>query len=462
MAAPSRTVSRPLPIPATVLAAGAAAIYFAYAWARWTTLKSSAFDLAYFDQVVWNASRGHGFSSSFAQYPFFGQHFSPALAALVPLYAIHPSPLWLLAAQSIALGAAMAPLFMLARTWLDATSAAIACVSFGVQLFVIRAVNYDFHTEVLAIPFVFWAVLGAVRSSRAGDFALVLAGIAPMLCKEDGALVSLGIGFLGWAIFRRRAGLVLMALALAYGLLITIAVMPAIRGGRPGDLIGRYDYLGSSVPGILLGLVQRPDLAVHHLLSPGPLLAVALLLGGIALLPLARPVAAVAAVPALVFALLSQKWQQETLLDQYGVQAGPLIFVAALLGWARLRPLIPKISRAHGAHVLRGALAISAVATLALGAPELGLGSWDAGHDAQSLAGLLPPNASVDASSGLLPLLAERDSIGVLPAYQREWVAIDASTTDAVILSRLPGDGYTMAGSWGRLSLWHRTNGAPN
>ena len=454
MVARSRPLTWPLPIPATVLAAGATVFYLAYAWARWTTLKSSAFDLAYFDQVVWNASRGHGFSSSFAPYPFFGQHFSPALAALVPFYAIHSSPLWLLAAQSFALGAAMVPLFLLSRAWLDATSAVIVCVAFGVQVFVVRAVNYDFHTEVLAVPFVFWAVLGAARSSRAGDLALVLAGVAPLLCKEDGALVSLGIGFLGWAIFRRRAGLVLMSLALAYGLIITIAVMPAIRSGQPGDLIGRYDYLGSSVPGILLGLVQRPDLAVQHVLNPGPLLAAALLLGGVAFLPLARPLAAIAAAPALVFALLSQKWQQETLLDQYGVQVGPLIFVAALLGWARLQRLIHRAP----ARAFRAALATAAALALALGAPALGLGSWEAGQDARSLVSLVPSNASVDASSDLLPLLAERDSIGVLPTYQREWVALDASTPDGVLIPKLPADGYEMAGSWGRLSLWHRTN----
>jgi len=159
--------------------------FAAYAFARWATLRSSALDLAYFDQVVWNAARGHGFISSFAPYPFFGQHFSPALALLVPLYWIHPSPLWLLGAQSLALGSAVVPLYLLARTWLDHRSSMGACVAYTAQLFVLRAVGYDFHTEALAVPFVFLAVLGAARATVAGDRVLFFAGLAPLLSKED-------------------------------------------------------------------------------------------------------------------------------------------------------------------------------------------------------------------------------------------------------------------------------------
>jgi uncharacterized membrane protein len=422
---------------------------FAYGALRWATLKSSAFDLAYFDQVVWNASRGHGFVSSFAPYPFFGQHFSPALALFVPLYLIHPSPLWLLGAQSLALGAALVPLYLLAHSWLDEMSAAIACIAFAFQLFVLRAVNNDFHTEVLAVPFVFWAVLGAVRASRSGDMTLLLAGIVPTLCKEDGALASLGIGFLAWAVFRRRAGVGLMALALVYGLVVTAFVMPAIRGGQAQDLIGRYDYLGSSVPAILASLITHPSLALTHLFSPGPLLAVALLLGGVAFLPILRPVALLAALPALVFALLSQKWAQETLLDQYGIQAGSLVFVAALLGWARLQAWTRR------AKLAWPVFACATVVALALATPSIALGSLQTACNAQMLASEVPPDASVAGSSDLLPLLAERNSIAVAGPAQSEWAAVNLST-DAGTLAALPGEGYVRVGSWGNLSLWHR------
>src|SRR5260370_4486757 len=149
----------------------------------------------------------------------------------------------------------------------------VACVAYIAQLFVLRAVGYDFHTEALAVPFVFLAVLGAARASHAGDGVLLLAGVAPMLCKEDGALVSLGLGFLAWAVMHRRAGLVLMATSAVYGLVLTVVIMPAIRGGQPGDLITRHTHLPSSVPRRLLPHLTLPHPLPSRPLRPGPLYA---------------------------------------------------------------------------------------------------------------------------------------------------------------------------------------------
>jgi uncharacterized membrane protein len=443
-----------LPIPAIGLAVAVTLLFFGYAFARWVTLQSSAFDLAYFDQVVWNASRGHGFVSSFTPYPFFGQHFSPALALLVPLYWIHPSPLWLLGAQSVALGAAIVPLYLFARTWLSHRAALMACAVYAAQPFVIRAVGYDFHTEALAVPFMFAAVLGAVRASRSGDLVVVLAGSAPMLVKEDGALVSLGIGFLALTVFRRRAGLVLGALALVYGLAVTTVVMPAIRAGQPGDLVHRYAYLGSSVPQILLGLVSHPWIAALHVLRPGPLSAVALMLGAVAFMPLARPLALAAALPSAVFELLSAHLQQSTLLDQYGLQPGPLVFVAAILGWVRISPALA--AWAHWPAATRYAPALLAVIlpALLLAAPVPGLGPLDSGRDALALASAVPPDVPVAASNGLATMLAERPSIAVLPAHEEGWLAVDGSAETAEFMSGLPRQGYVEVGRWGVMSLW--------
>ncbi|MHB8611961.1 MAG: DUF2079 domain-containing protein [Candidatus Dormibacteraceae bacterium] len=439
-----------MPLPALGLAAVVVVAFAGYASARWATLQSSAFDLAYFDQVAWNAADGRGFISSFAPYPFFGQHFSPALGLLVPFYWIHPSPLWLLGAQSLALGAAVVPLFLLARTWLDHRASMVACAAYVAQLFVLRAVSYDFHTEALAVPFVFLAVLGAARASAAGDGLLLLAGVAPMLGKEDGALVSLGIGFLAWALLRRRAGLVLMTISIVYGVVVTTMVMPAIRGGQPGDLIDRYAYLGSSVPGVLLGLATHPQVALLHVFSPGPLIAVAVLLGGVGFLPLARPLAAVAAAPPLMLELLSSHHPQSTLLDQYGLQPGPLLFIAALLGWTR-------IARSRRLKTLPpAALLAGTVLALGVAGQAPALGSWSTGVAARTLAGEVPADASVGASSAFATVVAERANISLLPTSAAEWLAVDGSAVSTEFVTGLPARGYVLVDRRGPLSLWRR------
>jgi uncharacterized membrane protein len=422
-------------------------VFFAYEWWRWATLQSTAYDLAYFDQVVWNASQGHGFVSSFASYPFFGQHFSPALAALVPLYVVSPSPLWLLAAQSLALGAALAPVYKLAERLLGGRVAPLAGAAYVLQLFILRAVNFDFHTEALAVPFVFWAVLAAVRDQR---LVLLLAGLVPLLCKEDGALVSLGVGFLAWAVFKRRAGLVLMGVALIYGLVVMLVVMPFLRHGAPGDLFWRYGYLGQSAPAILTSLVTRPQLVIGHLLTPAPLGALTLILAGLGFLPLLRPLALAAALPALLLALLSTHVPQETLADHYGLQAGPLLFTAALLGWRRVRsPAIPGV-----------ALLVAAAFIALVWAPRPTLAGWDRAHDAATLAARIPPRDAVAASSQILPRLAHRSSISLFPNYDASWVLIDRTQTGPAEITALRSHGYVEADVAGDYSLWRRPSDA--
>jgi hypothetical protein len=261
---------------------------------------------------------------------------------------------------------------------------------------------------------------------------------------------------------RRRAGVALMVTAVVYGLVVAVVIMPAIRDGQPGDLIARYSYLGSSIPGVLVGLITHPQVATLHLLTPGPLKAVVVMLGGVAFLPLARPLAALAATPALLIELLSQHAQQSALLDQYGLQPGPLIFVAALLGWVRIssgliqsrdRFNIPWLTpgRRFGAVLLAGT-----ASALVVAAPIPALGSFDQGQAAQQLAGAVPPDASVAASSDLAPMLAERESIGVLPTLGRDWIAADASTEGSDVVAQLPGLGYVLVEQWGSLSVWRR------
>ncbi|MDB5065844.1 MAG: hypothetical protein JWM18_2278, partial [Chloroflexi bacterium] len=157
----------------------AVAALLAVATLRWATFHSAAYDLAFFDQVMWNASAGHGLRSSFVGYGFLGQHFEPALLLFVPLYRLHPSPLWLLGIQSLALGLAVVPLWALAREWLTTRRAAlVAGVAYLLQVGLARAAGFDFHTEALAVPFVFLALLGAARGSTA---LLLLAGAVPLL-----------------------------------------------------------------------------------------------------------------------------------------------------------------------------------------------------------------------------------------------------------------------------------------
>lgn len=441
----------------------AAAGLFAVAAIRWASFHSSAYDLAFFDQVVWNGAAGHGLRSTFVPYSFLGQHFEPALLLFEPLYRLHATPLWLLGAQSLALGLAAVPLWALALELLGSRRAAlVTALAYLLQVGVARAAGFDFHTESLAVPFVLLALLGAAR----GDTLLLLAaGAVPLLCKEDGALVAIGAGLLALILFRRRAGLLLAATSLAYGAVVTLVVMPRLRGGAPGDLIDRYRYLGATPGAVVRMLITSPQSWIGHLVSAPAGPALLLALAAVGLLPLLRPAALAACLPPLLLALVSADPFQAGLRLQYGLPAVPLLVAAALGGWGSRR----------GRRLGRGAPALllgGAAVTWLLAAPL----PWGPGPDPVDLGGLgraaavgrvldrIPAGAAVAATGDLLTHLAERPEIWELPAgVGVPWVAVDsrsrvsrqsrAAGYDAALAS-LPGRGYHRVAEADGVAVW--------
>lgn len=450
-------------VAATIVAAA----LFAVSWLRLAGFHSAAYDLAFFDQVVWNAAQGHGLHSSFLGYPFLGQHFEPALYLFVPLYRLHATPLWLLGAQSVALGGAILPLAALARHWLGGGWKTVAvCAAYVLQLGVARAAGFDFHTETLAVPFVFLALLGAAR----GDTRLfLLAGMAPLLCKEDGALLTLGVAALALLVHRRRVALLLGGAGLAAGAIVVLGVMPALRDGANGDLASRYAYLGTSAGSILLHVVTEPQVWLGHLLSSpaGPALLIAL--AAVGFLPLLRPLALLACVPALLLPLLSDDPYQAGLRLHYGIEATPLLLCAAMLGWQRMAATRRSLELPAPAALLGGALAT----WLALsplpgghGPDTVQLDGLERSASVDALLARIPAGDSVAASGDLLTHLAERPTIAEFPNRRpAQWVVLDGEGTVstqslaagyAAARARLTERGYVLVASDAGVTLWRR------
>src|SRR5262245_34315143 len=70
--------------------------YYAFRIADW--------DTGIYSNVLWNLVRGNWFYSDVLNRNHLGEHFSPIIAVFAPFFLIYPSPLWLLAAQGLAVG----------------------------------------------------------------------------------------------------------------------------------------------------------------------------------------------------------------------------------------------------------------------------------------------------------------------------------------------------------------------
>ncbi len=151
---------------------------------------TSIFDLALFENLLWSSLHGsHGMTLG---EPYFGVHFEPILYAVLPVYALVPRTETLLAVQSIALGGAAVPLYLLGRRWMGPSPAATFVVFAYLAHPALHGPNfYDFHFLALSPLFVAWAAYFFVRRSNA---LLAVSVLGALLCRED---VALGLFLVG-------------------------------------------------------------------------------------------------------------------------------------------------------------------------------------------------------------------------------------------------------------------------
>src|SRR5215207_9617729 len=109
--AASRVLARHWGLVITALLAMSGALFMAAAsLGRHAAYQSNAYDLGFFDQIIWNTSRGHFFETSFVKYNFLGQHFDPVLLVFAAFYRLGAGVESLLIAASLMASLAAVPL----------------------------------------------------------------------------------------------------------------------------------------------------------------------------------------------------------------------------------------------------------------------------------------------------------------------------------------------------------------
>jgi uncharacterized membrane protein len=294
------------------LTGAAAVVYASYALLRFHTFLAGSYDLVIFDQAIRSYSRFHlpvsivkgvhnGFGPDFA---VLGDHFSPILALLAPLYWIWDDPRTLLLAQAVLFAAAIPPLWVFTRRELGSTAAYCVAGAYAVCWPIASAIAFDFHEAAFA------PVLTAVMLERFQAGRLwhgVLAALALLLVKEDTGLLVAGYGLYLFLSKRERTlGGAFIVVGLAWTWLAARVLIPAF-GGDP-DYYWAYGALGDDLPSAISRAVTRPWDAVQLLITP-PIKAgtLALLLLPLLLAPLRSPLV-LAALPLLAERMLASRF----------------------------------------------------------------------------------------------------------------------------------------------------------
>jgi len=387
-----------------VLAAGLALAVFAAAWYRHHTFRSTSLDLAVYDQAVWKLAHLRAPDLSTIGWNAFADHFSPALLFFAPLYRLAATPLWLLAAQAVALGAgflAVGPLLdILGVTGRWRGAFRFACLASPLLW---NAALYDFHTTTLAVPF----VLAGLRAGLLDRRRLLLGCLlALLILRDDLGLTAAAMALAGFGALDRdgrRFRLVLVAGALGW-----MAAGGAIAGllGSDRHWAFHYGYPGAAVlhpvrtaARLALGLARWDNVA----------LVVVGLLAPLALLPALAPRRlALAALPLLPL-LASAGSQFHSIRFQYGAYLFPFALLAAASA-------VPRARRA--AAVLDDPkLAVAGTGALLVAAGPLGQLTTHVApaRDYQRALAHIAPGETVIATDEIGPHLAHRDGLLLFP-----------------------------------------------
>ena len=336
-----------------VLTAVPAAAYITYGLVQYATFRVGTFDLVIFDQAVRSYAHLHlgvspvkgvqdGFGPAFS---VLGDHWSPVIAVLAPLYWIYDGPQDLLVAQGVLFALAVPPLWSFTRricaaavsaapvlrrpvpalrpppSWRSAVpsgsrrpgsggpavpgsrgpvaAAYLVAAAYALSWPIAAAVATGFH-EVAFVPVltaVFFERLAAGRIRTA-----VAAALALLLVKEDTGLLVAGFGlfllaargsrFSRWAPDHPLAGRrrITLGAGLAVGgiaamLLATYVLRPAF-GGRAG-YYWAYWSLGGNARLAAEHALRDPLMAARLAITPSVKLTTMMWLAGVAAVPAA-------------------------------------------------------------------------------------------------------------------------------------------------------------------------------
>ncbi len=417
---------------------------------RYYTLYAS-FDQGIFNQVFWNGTHGRMFQSSLSSslstnvvhngevpevfYHRLGQHFTPALLLWLPLYLLFPSPATLAVLQVILITAAGFVLYGLARHYLAAPLSAMICVSFYGANAVIGPTLSNFH-DLSQIPLFVFGLLLAMEKRKWRLFWLLATLI--LAVREDSGVVLFSIGF--YLILSKRyprLGLMVCTLSLGYMLVLTNAIMPLFSDDISRRfMIERFGHFTdkeeATTLDIIWAIVSKPGQLLVQLFSPFAT-KVKYLLGHwlpLAFIPAVSSTAWLVAGFPLLQIFLQQGESRLAITIRYALTVVPGLFYGAIL-WLAHHPKQFKPSFQRFWTVCIG---LSLIFTLTsnpsrtfyfiipdsiqplvyVSLPQ----QWHHVAQARKLLAQIPVNASVSATTYLVPPLSSRREILRFPALQ--------------------------------------------
>ena len=339
-----RRVERWLPTTLVILGILLYASFFSYHTIQnHRNLRTASLDLGLEANLVWNLIHGAQFMKSSPLVGPTGSHFgyhATFFAYVIGIfYAAFPRPETLLIFQSVMIGLAALPLYLVGRRYVGPWIACVIALCYIFNPPVHGSNLYDFHYLPLGIFFI-WLTLFMVESGRYRW--AVLTTILTLSVRED---VAAGLGLVGaYLLFsgrKPRPGLLLAMIGFGYFVLLKLIIMPR---ALHGDSSFVYMYKGllpsgeHGFGGVLKTAFANPIFTLTSLLEQDKLLYVAQIGAPLCFFPWRRPIGILCSALGLLFTLLSTGYLPLIQISfQYTAHWTTFLFVAVLsnLAWVR-------------------------------------------------------------------------------------------------------------------------------
>lgn len=388
----------------------------------WRSYRIGSWDLTLFDQTVRGyAGFGAPIQSSLGVHldvgpdlTALGDHFSPILVLLAPLYWVYDDPRMLILAQAAMIAGATAVTWRIAERALGRGVAYAVAVAFGLAWPLQEASVVGFHESLFVVPMLLLAFerLQAGRPVQAALWAAALVTV-----KEDMGLLTAAFGCLLVLRRHRRLGVGVLVFGLFMVWFSAAVVVPAFYGyGSPdGDY---YEAFKAALPDPVatFEVAFTPEQKTE---------TVAWLLAPWAFLPALSP-AVLVGLPQLGERFVSSNPNHWGLMQHYNAVLLPALVVAGVEVARRLpRP---------GQWLWAAWIVVAAVLLVDRhpGATLLDGDSWriDAREAAAAAAvAAVPDDVTVEADNEVGPHLTARAEVWLLDRTPRDapWVVVDTS-----------------------------------
>jgi uncharacterized membrane protein len=414
-----------------------------------------SFDMGIYDQAFWLVSRGESWITV-RGIDMWGHHVNLIAFAYAPFYWLGAGPSFLYVSQAVVLGAGAIPTYLIARDrlhspWMGAL--------FGIAFLFYAPVEWiawaNFHPEALVITPMLFAWWFATRRNWGWCFG---AAAVALSTREDTALAIFMMGLVLWLLMRirndgsqhdRRMALVVSAMGVAWYLICMRLVIPHFnRGQQPFYVDYFYSNYGGSTTEIVKEMLWRPNRVVSDATQPDRLRFYRDLLlpwGG---LPLGGPLQLLIALPQMLASVIGLSPYARMIRYQYtSIMIAPIV-IAAIEGTAlvcRYRYgrwiVVPWLMACmYLTNIAWSPSPISAV----LDREPIWAEPSPRHEVIREAMELIPDDASVTATYGILPHLTHREQIYDWP---NPWIMAyfgnddgyrlpDPSTIEYIILDR--------------------------